>query len=365
MKNSTRLLNRILFIALCCFFQFAKAQIVYTDVIPDSTSTGSYNLDLNNDGTPDFLIAHTISYGACNHINDHLKISPQNGSKCSAKNRAEGVVISSSLSYFAAEDQTMVAYRWERGPYGCVLNTSDGTWDWAVNGYLALELVVSGNIYYGWARLNTYGASSFTIKDYAFNSNPDSSIVAGQTCPPQAVITATGSTTFCAGDSVILSSSNAGTNLSYKWKLNGSNISAATNKSFTVKIAGKYKVNVKDNTNGCSATSASVKVKIPCRVLNEELSADENVLLKGYPNPFSQSTTISFSLPQSKNVSLKIFDVEGRLIRTLANDVMSAGEHELTWDAQDEQGNAVSAKVYLLQFSTSENSETIRLSIMK
>src|SRR4029077_17918600 len=120
-------------------------------------------------------------------------------------------------------------------------------------------------------------------------------------------------------------------------KLNGSNISGGTNKSYTAKVAGKYKVNVKDNTNGCSATSALVKVKVPCRMTNENLNRDENILAC-YPNPFSQSTTISFSLSQSEHVSLKIFDVEGRLIRTLVNDVMSAGMHELTWNVRDENG---------------------------
>ncbi len=110
-----------------------------------------------------------------------------------------------------------------------------------------------------------------------------------------------------------------------------------------------------------------------CWVVNlsdegEKLSFPENsssLELKSYPNPFSTSTTISFSLAQSENASLKIFDMEGRLIRVLANDAMSEGTHLLTWDVRDENGNAVTAGIYFLKMQTANESETIRLSVVK
>ncbi|MEO6168901.1 MAG: hypothetical protein ABIO46_14165, partial [Chitinophagales bacterium] len=219
LAGKTSFLKKLLpFLILFLSVNIVDAQIVYTDVVPDSKSTGSYNLDLNNDGTTDYLIAHTTSGGACNHINNYIKISPQNGSQCKVQVQEAGVVISSSLNYSGSGNQNMASWSWTKGTYGCVSSIS-GSWFYVGNGYLALELVVGGNTYYGWARLNASGAASFTLQDYAYNSNPDSSILAGQTCPPQAVITATDPTTFCAGDSVILSSENCGTNLSYKWKL--------------------------------------------------------------------------------------------------------------------------------------------------
>jgi hypothetical protein len=62
MKTHLRAINCILIIALSCFFQFVKGQIVYTDVNPDQTySIGHYNLDLNNDGTNDFTLTRTSS----------------------------------------------------------------------------------------------------------------------------------------------------------------------------------------------------------------------------------------------------------------------------------------------------------------
>ncbi|MBA3647216.1 MAG: T9SS type A sorting domain-containing protein [Chitinophagales bacterium] len=87
--------------------------------------------------------------------------------------------------------------------------------------------------------------------------------------------------------------------------------------------------------------------------------------LNNSPNPFTQSTTISFSLPQSENVSLKIFDVDGRLIRTLAQDAMSGGTYTFTWDARDENGDAVSAGIYLLKIQSQDFSQTEKLMVVK
>ncbi|MBK9732800.1 MAG: T9SS type A sorting domain-containing protein [Chitinophagaceae bacterium] len=363
-----------LFPFLILFFSVirANAQIVYTDVAPDAiiSGVGIYSLDLDNDGSGTVTLNVSSGITHCGYGDGHqsqANATPKDGSKIAQAANCpgallEGEVIGSSLAWSSNNDQVLRHAEFGSSSF---CNSSFGKWSNPSDHYLGLKMVSSGNTYYGWARLSVFVtgfSASVTIKDYAFNSNPDSSILAGQTCPPQAMITATGSTTFCMGDSVILSSSNAGTNLSYKWKLNGSNISGATNKSFTAKFAGKYKVNVKDNTNGCSATSALVKVKVPCRVLNEELNADENVLLKVYPNPFSQSTTISFSLLQSGKVSLRIFDSQGRLIRTLVENSdlsgqgnMNEGEHTLMWNAKDENGNKVSEGIYLLQLLREES----------
>ena len=53
---------------------------------------------------------------------------------------------------------------------------------------------------------------------------------------------------------------------------------------------------------------------------------------------------ISFSLPQSENISVKIFDISGRLIATLADKILDKGETEITWDASE-----VNAGIYFLQ----------------
>ncbi|HYV93797.1 MAG TPA: T9SS type A sorting domain-containing protein [Chitinophagales bacterium] len=77
-----------------------------------------------------------------------------------------------------------------------------------------------------------------------------------------------------------------------------------------------------------------------------------------YPNPISNSTTISFSLSHSQNVSLKIFDVNGRLVSTLTDATFEEGDNEIIWNASD-------AGVYFLQMQTAENLETEKLIVTK
>ena len=52
-----------------------------------------------------------------------------------------------------------------------------------------------------------------------------------------------------------------------------------------------------------------------------------------YPNPFNPSTSLSFSLPVSDEVALKVYDASGRLVETLIDRSMGAGVHTVTWNA--------------------------------
>jgi FlgD Ig-like domain len=84
-----------------------------------------------------------------------------------------------------------------------------------------------------------------------------------------------------------------------------------------------------------------------------------------YPNPVVNSTTVSFSVTQAGNVSIRIFDLSGRVIATLVNKKMPAGNHQLAWNANDENGNAVPSGIYLLRLNTGCYSETKKLSVIK
>lgn len=58
-------------------------------------------------------------------------------------------------------------------------------------------------------------------------------------------------------------------------------------------------------------------------------------LYQNYPNPFNPTTTISFSIPQSQNVELKVFDILGNEMVTLLNEYREAGEHKVELDGSD------------------------------
>jgi len=68
-----------------------------------------------------------------------------------------------------------------------------------------------------------------------------------------------------------------------------------------------------------------------------------------YPNPFNPSTTISFELPAPAAARLLIFLPTGRLVATILDETLAAGEHRVTWTAQDENGQALASGVFLLR----------------
>ncbi len=76
------------------------------------------------------------------------------------------------------------------------------------------------------------------------------------------------------------------------------------------------------------------------------------VLEQNYPNPFVNETDISYTLPRKANVELKIYDVAGKLVRTLVNDIQSSGQKRVAWDRKDEKGKAVHSGVYFYGLKT-------------
>lgn len=98
---------------------------------------------------------------------------------------------------------------------------------------------------------------------------------------------------------------------------------------------------------------------------------DERVVLPSdyklhanYPNPFNPTTTIGFTLPLDKRISVRVFDVTGRLVKTLINDAQfTQGTHEVTWDATNDAGQAVASGTYLytLEYGNFRQSKTMVL----
>ncbi|NBU72585.1 MAG: hypothetical protein EBS53_14280, partial [Bacteroidetes bacterium] len=103
--------------------------------------------------------------------------------------------------------------------------------------------------------------------------------------PPSASITAAGSTSFCQGGSVVLNA-NTGAGLSYQWKNNGVDISAATNASYTATTAGTYTV-VVSNAPTCSSVSTGTTVT---------LTPNNSITLSSAAGTNSQSVTVNTAL---------------------------------------------------------------------
>ncbi len=83
------------------------------------------------------------------------------------------------------------------------------------------------------------------------------------------------------------------------------------------------------------------------------------------PNPFNASTDIKFDLPTDSNVKLAIFDVNGKLVRTLVSGQMDAGIHTIRWDATDNDGSEIPTGVYFCKMKAGEFSAVSKLMLIK
>jgi len=90
------------------------------------------------------------------------------------------------------------------------------------------------------------------------------------------------------------------------------------------------------------------------------------VLHQNYPNPFNPTTTISFDLPKDGFVTLKIYDVTGRLVRVLVQEQKLAGAHSVLWDGLDDAGQKVAAGVYLyrIEFTNAVGEKMVKTNKM-
>ena len=83
------------------------------------------------------------------------------------------------------------------------------------------------------------------------------------------------------------------------------------------------------------------------------------------PNPFRESTRIVFYVPRQTEVSVSVFDVRGRRVRTLVSSTQSPGRHETTWLGRDDQGRDLGSGVYFLRFVTDERTLTRRVMLLR
>ena len=84
-------------------------------------------------------------------------------------------------------------------------------------------------------------------------------------------------------------------------------------------------------------------------------------LLPCAPNPFLGATAISFALAEDGPVTVRVYAVDGRLVRTLVQSVLPAGERSVQWDGRDDSGRDVAAGAYLLRLETQKTTQSQRI----
>ena len=164
-------------ILIALFAITTKAQIVYTDVDPDTTieapstvpcegcqSANFFYFDINDDDTLDFKVsaAHYQIYDAGWHDQYSISVLPLNNNKCAWGFHIDNDTIGNNLYW---QDYTLIS----------------DSWPYQTEGYAGLKLIKNNQNYYGWVRMEWSHYVKATIKDYAYNSVAGQLILAGQT----------------------------------------------------------------------------------------------------------------------------------------------------------------------------------------
>ena len=106
----------------------------------------------------------------------------------------------------------------------------------------------------------------------------------------------------------------------------------------------------------------------PITGLNEQEKPEipTDFTLEGnYPNPFNSVTTVRFGVPRTANVTITVFDILGRKVRTLADRDFTAGYHSVLWDGNDGSYRPVSSGIYLIRMQSGEREFVNRAVLLK
>jgi hypothetical protein len=85
-----------------------------------------------------------------------------------------------------------------------------------------------------------------------------------------------------------------------------------------------------------------------------------SLALSCFPNPFNAQTEIRFALPQAARVELALFDILGRRVATLANEVLATGEHSVPFD-----GSNLGSGIYFAHLSASHRQTALKLMLIR
>ena len=84
-------------------------------------------------------------------------------------------------------------------------------------------------------------------------------------------------------------------------------------------------------------------------------------LSDNFPNPFNPATRLSFGLAKKGHVSMRVYDVAGRLVRVLVDDVREAGSYEVVWDGTNDGGRSTASGIYFCRMEATDYERTLKM----
>ncbi|KPL17923.1 MAG: hypothetical protein AMJ92_10450 [candidate division Zixibacteria bacterium SM23_81] len=88
-------------------------------------------------------------------------------------------------------------------------------------------------------------------------------------------------------------------------------------------------------------------------------------LSQNYPNPFNPETTLRYALPRDEKVQLKVFNIRGQLVKTLVNEDVRAGHHNVVWKGRDDADQIVASGIYFVQMQAGDYRQVRKLVLIK
>jgi len=88
-------------------------------------------------------------------------------------------------------------------------------------------------------------------------------------------------------------------------------------------------------------------------------------LKHNYPNPFNPQTNIPFTIDKTQNITLDVFDISGKLIKSIINAPFAAGTYTAIWNARDNRNRSVSSGVYFVKLSGESLTQTRQIILIK
>jgi hypothetical protein len=286
-------------------------------------SNGSTSRSIVVSTSGNYLCTATNSSG-CSSISGSITVTASGGSSTPATIQASGATTFCAGGSVSLAASAGTSYLWSNGATTSSINVTS-------SGNYSVRITQSGGC------SSTSSATNVTV-------NPRATFI----CTPS------GSLNFCQGGSVTFNITQSN-GQAYVWYKNNVVINNASNPSYTANSAGQYKVRVQLNT--CGAFSNAYTVTIPCR--EGETIAKTGLI--AYPNPFNSQIVLGYSLAEAAPVSIKIYDMSGKLVDILQDNAwIEAGDSNLEYDASE-----LTQGIYLVEIQTGNSVERIKISCIK
>ena len=99
-------------------------------------------------------------------------------------------------------------------------------------------------------------------------------------------------------------------------------------------------------------------------IISQDILPEKYILEQNYPNPFNAYTTINYSLTDSGDTILKIYNIKGGLIKTLVDTFQEGGEYSISWDGKNNHNKKVASGIYIYKLETNNFSETKKIILL-